>query len=106
MPTDTLAEEVQSALKSAGQALRTNRLDDDRRRHLIASLTNLDKRLEADITERETSFVNELQIKEDTEIDARWTELNNNQRYVRANAEQKAREQTFQELRQVNGGLS
>jgi hypothetical protein len=104
MPTDTLGEEVQSALKSGGQALRSNRLDDDRRRHLIANLTNLDKRLEADISERETSFVNELQTKEDTEIDARWAELNNNQRYVRANAEQKAREQTFQELRQVNGG--
>jgi endonuclease YncB( thermonuclease family) len=45
MPTDTLGEEVQSALKSAGQARRSNRLDDDRRRHLIANLTNLDIRV-------------------------------------------------------------
>lgn len=104
MPTDTLAEEVQSALKSASQALRSSRIDEERRRYLTATLTNLDKRLEADIDERETSFLDELQTKEEDEINARWAELNNNQRYVRANSEQKAREQTFQELRQINQG--
>src|SRR5450631_4326366 len=104
MPTDTLAEEAQSGLKAANQALRSNRADAEARRHLIMRLRNLDARLCDDVELRQTDHLVELQQKEDAEIDAKWAQLNNNQKFVRANAEQKARDQTFQELRQVNGG--
>jgi hypothetical protein len=104
MPTDTLAEEAQSALKTADQALRSKRPDADARRQSILTLKNLNDRLCTDVEERQTDYLAELQGKEDVEINSKWAELNNNQKYVRANAEQKARDQTFQELRQVNGG--
>jgi hypothetical protein len=104
MPTDTLAEEAQSGLKTANQILRTKRIDTDARRQSISHLKNLDDRLCGDIDSRANEYLAELDEKEDTEIGVNWSHLNNDQKYVRANAEQKARDQTFQELRQVNGG--
>ncbi|WP_316202584.1 MULTISPECIES: hypothetical protein [unclassified Bradyrhizobium] len=104
MPTDTLAEEAQFGLKAANQMLRTKRVDADARRQLIVQLKNFDDRLSSDIEIRASNYLAELDEKENAEISANWSQLNNNQKYVRANAEQKARDQTFQELRQVNGG--
>ena len=104
MPTDTLGDEVQAALKGAADAMRSSRLDDRRRRSLLINLKNLDDRLRADIEERGSGYSQELQAKEDDAINARWRELNEDQRFVRANTEQKARQQTFERLRQVNDG--
>jgi hypothetical protein len=104
MPTDTLSDEAQSGLKTANQVLRSKRIDAEARRQSTMRLKNLDERLCADIDLRQTDYLAELQQREDSEINAKWTQLNNNQKYVRANVEQKARDQTFQELRQVNGG--
>jgi hypothetical protein len=104
MPTDTLGDEVQAALKGAADVIRQDRPDDRRRRTIIATLESLDQRLNADITERANAYAEELRLKEDDEIAARWRELNENQRFVRDNTEQKARQQTFDSLRQVNDG--
>lgn len=104
MPTDTLADEVQAALKSAADAMRSSRPDDRRRKGLLTNLKSLDERLRADIEERGLGYSQELLAREDDEINARWRELNEDQRFVRANTEQKARQQTFERLRQVNDG--
>lgn len=104
MPTDTLADEVQAALKSAADAMRSSRPDDRRRKGLLTNLKSLDERLRADIEERGSGYSQELLAREDDEINARWRELNEDQRFVRANTEQKARQQTFERLRQVNDG--
>ncbi|CUT09280.1 hypothetical protein BF49_0360 [Bradyrhizobium sp.] len=104
MPTDTLAEEAQSGLKAANQILRSKRIDADARKQSVMRLKNLDDRLCHDIGIREDDYLGELQEKEDVEINAKWAQLNNNQKYLRVSAEQKAGDQTFQELRQVNGG--
>ncbi|MGJ4907076.1 hypothetical protein [Bradyrhizobium sp. HKCCYLS2033] len=104
MPSDTLAEEAQFGLKAANQMLRTKRVDADARRQLIVQLKNFDDRLSSDIEIRASNYLAELDERENAEISANWSQLNNNQKYLRANAEQKARDQTFQELRQVNGG--
>ena len=104
MPTDSLGEEVQAALKSCANIVRQDRPDEKRRRAMIATLQSLDERLRADIDERRTAYSDILQAKEDAEIAARWQELSEDQRFVRANTEQKARQQTFDSLRQVNDG--
>jgi hypothetical protein len=104
MPTDTLGDEAQTALKSASDFIRLNRPDDRRQRSHLINLESMEERLRADIQERETTYANELQSKEDAEIDAAWRELNEDQRFVRVNSEQKARQQTFESLRQVNDG--
>jgi hypothetical protein len=104
MPTDTLGDEVQAVLKSASEFIRLNRPDDKRRRGHLLNLEAIEERLRADIDERESAYANELQLKEDAQIDAKWRELNEDQRFVRVNAEQKARQQTFETLRQVNDG--
>lgn len=104
MPTDTLGDEAQTALKSALDFIRLNRPDDRRRRGHLVNLESIEERLRADIDERETSYADELQSKEDAEIDSKWRELNEDQRFVRVSTEQKARQQTFESLRQVNDG--
>jgi hypothetical protein len=104
MPTDTLSEEAQSGLKAANQILRSKRVDTDARHQSILRLKNLDGRLCDDIEVRQTDYLAELQEKEESEINAKWAQLNNSAKFARANAEQKARDQTFQDLRQVNGG--
>lgn len=104
MPTDTLGEDAQTALKGALDFVRLNRSDDRRQRTHLLNLQNMDDRLRADIKERETTYIHELQAKEDEEIDSAWRELNEDQRFVRVNNEHKARQQTFEDLRQVNEG--
>jgi hypothetical protein len=104
MPTDTLGGEVQASLKSALDFIRLNRPDDRKRRSHLTNLESMESRLRADIQERETTFANELQSKEDAGIDEKWRDLNEDQRFIRANAEQQARQQTFETLRQVNDG--
>ena len=104
MPTDTLADEVQSILKSATDFLRVNRPDDKRRRGHLANLESIEERLRADIHERQTTYTDELQTNEDEAIGAEWRELNEDRRFIRINTEQKARQQTFEELRQINDG--
>lgn len=104
MPTDTLGDEVQSILKAANDFLRVNRPDDRRRRHHLASLESIDERLRADILERQTTYSDQLQSDEDAAIDAEWRELNEDRKFIRINTEQKARQQTFEELRQINEG--
>lgn len=104
MPTDTLSDEVQSALKSAADVIRQDRPDDRRRRSVLATLQGLDERLRTDVEERQTTYADALQVREDGEIAARWQDLNEDQRFVRVNTEQKARQQTFDSLRQVNDG--
>jgi hypothetical protein len=91
MPTDTLAEEAQSGLKAANQVLGSKRVDAEARRQSILRLKNLDNRPCDDIELRQKDYLAELGEKEDAEINAKWAQLNNNQKYVRANAEQKAR---------------
>lgn len=104
MPTDTLGDEVQSILKSAMDFLRLSRPDDRRRQSHLVSLQSIEERLRADIAERQTTYANELQSGEDDEIESEWKELNEDRRFIRINAEQKARQQTFEDLRQVNDG--
>jgi hypothetical protein len=104
MPTDTLGDEVQSILKGATDFLRLNRPDDRRRRGHLVNLESMEERLRADIQERQTTHANELQSREDAEIDAEWRELNEDRRFVRISAEHKARQQTFEDLRQINDG--
>jgi hypothetical protein len=65
---------------------------------------NLNDRLHADIQQRETTYSEELQSQEDAKIDTRWRELNEDQRFIRANTEQRSRQQIFDSLRQVNEG--
>ena len=104
MPTDTLGDEVQTILKSAADFLRLNRPDERRRHNHLVGLESMEERLRADIQERQTTYANELQSSEDAEIDAEWRELNDDRRFVRINTEQKARQQTFEDLRQINDG--
>jgi hypothetical protein len=104
MPTDTLGDEVQAVLKGAVDFLRLNRSDDRKRRGHLTNLESMEARLRADIQERETTYADELQSKEDSEIDAEWRELNEDRRFVRINTEQKGRQQTFEDLRQINDG--
>ena len=104
MPTDTLGDDGQAALKSALDFIRLNRPDERKQRNHLINLESMEERLRADIEERETTYESELQSKEDAEIDSKWRELNEDQRFVRVNTEQKARQQTFESLRQVNDG--
>jgi hypothetical protein len=50
------------------------------------------------------SYRAELQADEDRALDVRWADLNQDPRFLRANAVQKATQQTFDSLRQANGG--
>ena len=104
MPNDTLGDEVEEVLKGAGEYVRSNRPDARRRDFHVRSLTGIENRLAADIEERRTTYNDAIEIKERDAINSRWQELTANPRFARVNQEQKARQQTFDSLRQVNDG--
>ena len=102
--TDTLGDEVQSVLKGAGDHIRSNRPDEVRRAQHLRNLESMAKRLAADLETRRTTYTQKLEEDESSAIDARWAELTANPGFIRANTEQKAHQQTFESLRQSNGG--
>jgi hypothetical protein len=104
MPNDTLAEDVEGALRGAGDFLRLGRNDDRARAYHLSALQTLESRLNTEIQERSTTYLAELNSEEAKEIDNKWQELDSDPRFTRANAQQKAHQQTFDHLRQFNGG--
>jgi hypothetical protein len=104
MPNDTLGDEVEEILKGAAEYVRSNRPDPKRRDFHLKNLTAAEARLIADIEERRSGYKDELEVRERDAINARWQELTANPRFARINTEQKARQQTFDSLRQVNDG--
>jgi hypothetical protein len=72
MPTDTLGEGVQGALKGAADYIRSTKPDDRRRSYHLGILQNLAARLQGDIQERQTRHEDDLGAKEQSEINAQW----------------------------------
>lgn len=105
MPNDTLGDEAAEALKGASDYIRSDRADESRRKYNQLNLEGIESRLVADIDDRSTGYKQELHAKESAEINDKWEELGANTRYVRINAEQKARQKTFEDLRRVNEGV-
>src|SRR6185369_16846633 len=104
MPDDTLADDVESSLRVASDLLRSGRPDERRKQSAILNLKDVERRLEHDIEERKTLYAETIDNFEQKDIDAKWAELNSNPRFVRIHSEQRARQLTFENLRQVNGG--
>ena len=104
MPTDILGDEVQAALRGASDYVRLGRTDRTEQHRHLTNLKAIERRLDFDVTQRETTYPTQLHTRESNDISERWTELNQNPRFIRANAEQQAAQQTFETLRQVNGG--
>jgi hypothetical protein len=104
MPVDTLADDVQAALRGASDYIRLGRADERRRQRHLHDLRNAEQRLRSDIDQRQNSYKDDLQRQEEHAIDAKWAELNQNPAFLRANAQQNAQQGKFDNLRQVNGG--
>lgn len=104
MPIDTLGEDVQGTIKGAEDFLRSNKGDNALRQFHFKNLQSVEKRLTADIDERSTTYTTELNSREKTAIDNVWAKLNSNPKFLRLSTEQKADQQTFEDLRRINGG--
>lgn len=104
MPVDTLGDDVQGIVRGATDFLHSSPDDSKLRQYHLRNLEGMERRLEADIQERSTKYLSELQASERAEIDDRFGQLNSNPRFLRANAEQRADQQKFDGLRQINGG--
>jgi hypothetical protein len=104
MPIDTLGEDVQGTIKGAEDFLRSNKGDKDLRQFHLKNLQTVEKRLAADIDERSTTYTTELNFREKTATDNVWAKLNSNPKFLRLSTEQKADQQTFEDLRRINGG--
>jgi hypothetical protein len=104
MTTNTLGDEVSDILRGASDYIRSNRPDERRQQFHMRNLQSAEARVAAEIKERETGYKEQLQAKESADLDALWEALNRNPRFQRASAHQKACQETFEDLRQVNGG--
>jgi hypothetical protein len=106
MPVDTLADDAQPTLKAAADYLRSGQGDENAKRYHLQDLASLESRLSRDIEERSTRYTTELHTKEAGEIDAAWGQLNARPKYLRLNGEQKAQQQSYEDLRRINGGVT
>jgi hypothetical protein len=104
MPIDTLGEDAQGALKGAEDFLRSNQGDKSLRQFHLRNLQTVGRRLTSDVEERSTTYLTGLHSKEKSAIDEVWAKLNSNSRFIRTITEQKADQQTFDDLRRLNGG--
>jgi hypothetical protein len=104
MPIDTLGEEVQGILKGAEDFHRTNQDDKSLRQFHLRNLQTVERRLTADVEERSTTYATELNSREKTTVDRIWAKLNSNPKFIRLSTEQRADQQTFDDLRRLNGG--
>ena len=104
MPIDTLGEGAQGALKGAEDFLRSNQGDKSLRQFHLRNLQTVGRRLTSDVEERSTTYLTGLHSKEKSAIDEVWAKLNSNSRFIRTITEQKADQQTFDDLRRLNGG--
>jgi hypothetical protein len=97
-------EGAQGALKGAEDFLRSNKGDKSLQQFHLKNLQTAGNRLTSDIEERSTTYATELQSTERVAIDQIWAKLNSNSKFLRLNTEQKADQQTFDDLRRLNGG--
>src|SRR5262245_40476051 len=104
MPIDTLKDDVEPVIRAASDYLRSNRPEERMREQHIANLTNAQHRLSADLQQRTTTYLQELEEKEAREVDARSAELRSDPKFERISAEHTSRRQTFENLRQANEG--
>jgi hypothetical protein len=104
MPIDTLGEDVHGTIKGAEDFLRSNQDDKTLRQFHLRNLQTIEKRLAADIDDRSTTYTTELDLRENTAVDKIWAKLNSNPKFLRLSTEQKANQQTFEDLRRLNGG--
>lgn len=104
MPDNSIGEEAESALRGAEDFIRLGQSDDKACAFHLNTLHTLDNRLSREIEERTTKHISDLSAQEGRNIEKKWQELNTDPRFIRANAEQKAHQQTFDHLRQINGG--
>jgi hypothetical protein len=104
MPNDTLAEDVQGALKGAADFLRLGHGDERQRAFHLAKLQTLENRLEHEIESRSTNYLSQIDVDEQHEIESKWQQLTNDPKFIQMSTEQKAHQQTFDHLRQTNSG--
>ena len=106
MADDTLAEDVAAALRATDTFLRTNRNDPRARAYHTGNLQVLEARLEADIKERSTIHLSDIDSAEAKEIEANWSKLTNpnNTKYIRETSVEKTLQHTFEQYRLINGG--
>jgi hypothetical protein len=104
MPNDALGEEIQNAVKGAADFIRSKQDDLQLRQYHVRNLESSEKRLSDDITERSTFHLTDLHDKETAEIEDAWNTLNRKPQFTDMTKELKAHQQTFETLRQINGG--
>ncbi|MHC2708400.1 hypothetical protein ACVIWV_007693 [Bradyrhizobium diazoefficiens] len=104
MANDTLAEDVEVTVKTATSFLRSSQIDEKARSFHFGALRALETRVTREIEDRSTSYVSRLNTMEQEQIAAKWQELDSLPSFIRISTEQKAQQQTFDRLRQVNGG--
>jgi hypothetical protein len=105
MPIDTLGEDAQATIKAAEEFLRSNQADKTLQQFHLKNLKAIEKQLSLDIDERASGYLAELNSSEKKSVDEMWANLNSDQRYLRLDTEQKANQQTFENLRRLNGGV-
>jgi hypothetical protein len=104
MSNDSLRDEIGPVRRAALAYLASNKRDAKQRQFHINALRNSEARLESEINERSGPYLSELAEREAAAISSRRTEIDQDPRYQRAYAAQKAIYQEFEDLRRVNGG--
>lgn len=106
MVDNTLSEDVASALRSADTSLRSNHEDSRAKAFHLSNLKVLKARLETDIKDRSSTYLEDVDSEEAREIEDNWSELTdqNNTKYSRETAVEKTLQETFEQYRQINGG--
>ena len=107
MADNTLAEDVTPALRAADNFLRSNNTEDQRAfSNHLNNLKVLQARLESDIRDRTSTYLEEMNSAEAKEIEDSWSVLTdlNNKKYSRETGVEKTLQETFEQNRLINGG--
>ena len=104
MPIDTLGDEAQTVVRAATAFLRSKQTNNELRQSHVRNLQAAARRLSADIEDRSTGYITELESEERAEINDQWVQLTGKPHYVQVNAEKQTNSQIFNNLRQINGG--
>src|SRR4051812_2644585 len=103
MPNDVLSEEANDAIREGENYFSSDNRDQRLWKSVVSKLKITEERLQAEIDKRSTAHVQELNLDKNRRLDE-VREREKSKRIEDVVKNQQAAHQTFEDLRQVNGG--
>src|ERR1043166_5027477 len=104
MPHDTLGNDLVALHRAATDYLHSKVHTPQQQRLHLRNLKGAISQLSDEIDERTTTYLQQLDAQENSEIESKRKEINSNPRVQRAYEAQQANHKQFGDLRLVNGG--